>query len=201
MQATYDRIAPHFSQTRRDPWPEVVEFPGDGSYARALDLGCGNGRHIPVLKTVADAVIGIDISRALLQEAVPHISGYDALIQGDACGLPVGANTVDLAIYVATLHHIPERAMRIRSLDELARVLRPDARALVSVWSVTDDRFDFAAGQDRLIPWTLPSGDSTDRFYHIFDRGEFESELEESTLHTRNVRESSGNWYAVVESA
>lgn len=199
VRGTYDRIAGHFSRTRNAPWPEVREFVETaGSAVRTLDIGCGNGRHIPLLRRASREVIGLDFSRGALEEARDRVGPETSLIQAEAGNLPVQDDSIDLALYVATLHHLPHRGARVESLDELARVLAPTGRALIGVWSVTDDRFDFEDGQDRVIPWTLPDGETVERFYHIYDRGDIERELAESRLAVRSLEASSGNWYADV---
>jgi len=83
---------------------------------------------------------------------------------------------VDLAVYVATLHHLPTRESRIASLDELARVLSPRAAALVSAWSTEHDRFDADEGFDTTVDWTLPGGETVPRFYHVYDPAEFRAQ-------------------------
>ena len=45
VMQTYEKIGPHFSQTRFHPWPEVEKFLEELSGSTALDMGCGNGRH------------------------------------------------------------------------------------------------------------------------------------------------------------
>jgi len=80
---------------------------------------------------------------------------------------------------VATLHHLPTRADRRRSLDELARVLAPDGRALVSAWSTEHDRFDDDGddGFDTTVDWTLPGGEVVPRFYHVYAPDEFQADV------------------------
>jgi hypothetical protein len=68
----------------------------------------------------------------------------------------------------------------------------------VSAWSVVHDRFDREVGHDTTVDWTLPGGETVPRFYHVYDREEFERDLEDATLAVRDVRTSSGNCYAVV---
>jgi len=197
----YDRIAAHFSRTREHPWPDVAEFVESREGARALDLGCGNGRHAELLADVADDVVGVDASSGLLAEARARADerGYDvSLVRGDAARLPLRDATIDLAVYVATLHHLPTRDARRRSLDELARVLSADGTALVSVWSTTHDRFDAETGFDTTVDWTLPDGTVVPRYYHIYDPEEFRTDLDASALAVRDVYESRGNSYAVV---
>jgi len=205
VRATYERIGSHFSKTREYAWPEVEAFVDDGGdAARALDLGCGNGRHAELLADAAAHVVGLDASRELLGAASDRLDGVDGieLLQGDAATLPLADDTVDLAVYVATLHHLPTAATRRTSLDELARVLRPDARALVSAWSTAHDRFDASpdaeSGFDTTIDWTLPGGRTVPRFYYIYSPPEFEREVAASALSLDSLEISSGNCYAVV---
>ncbi|WP_255193644.1 class I SAM-dependent methyltransferase [Natronobeatus ordinarius] len=201
VRDTYDRIATHFAATREYAWPEVESFVADATGRVGLDVGCGNCRHAELLADRVDRTIGLDVSRGLLEtgreRATDRAFAVD-LVQGDAATLPLRTDTVDLAVYVATLHHLPTRESRLASLDELARVLTPDGRALVSAWSTAHDRFDAEEGFDTTVEWTLPGGEPVDRFYHIYAPEEFEADLEESDLVVREWEVSSGNCYAEV---
>ncbi|WP_128478038.1 class I SAM-dependent methyltransferase [Halorussus pelagicus] len=202
VRATYDYIADHFAQTREYAWPEVESFVQDAPQAAtALDLGCGNGRHAELLAGHADRVVAADASRGLLDTARERAAerGFDAdLVQADAARLPLRDSTVELAVYVATLHHLPSRAARVGSLDELARVLAPEGRALVSAWSTAHDRFDREKGFDTEVEWTLPGGETVERFYHIYSPDEFEDDVAASGLELIDFEVSSGNCYGVV---
>lgn len=197
VRATYDHIADHFAQTRHHAWPEVEDFLADRWGSIGLDVGCGNGRHSELLADHVDRTVGIDVSRPLLEIANERVQRADYL-QGDATSLPVANRCIDLAIYVATLPHLPTRNLRLRSLDELARVLVPGGRALVSAWSTAHDRFDEETCFDTEIDWTLPDGEVVPRFYHIYDPAEFERDLAESDLVVEETFVSSGNCYGVV---
>ena len=206
--AAYDRIAEHFSATREYPWPEVTSFLEStaadrerSDSIRALDDGCGNGRHSEELAVVAGRVVGLDVSRGLLEQARNRADerGFAVdLVHGDAAALPFRDDAFDLAVYVATLHHLRPRDARVTSLDELARVLAPDGRAVVSAWSTEHDRFDADAGFDTTVDWTLPGGETVPRYYHIYDPDEFGEDLSASALTVRDRFVSSGNCYAVV---
>lgn len=201
VRDTYDRIASHFAETREYAWPEVEAFLEDRTGHTALDLGCANGRHAEVLAAHADRVLGLDVSRELLAEARTRSrerSFAVDLLEGDAARLPLRDGAVDLAVYVATLHHLPTRAARRASLDELARVLAPDGAGVVSAWSTAHSKFDETAGFDTEIDWTLPGGETVPRFYHIYAPDEFEADLSATDLVVEDVRVSSGNCYATV---
>jgi ubiquinone/menaquinone biosynthesis C-methylase UbiE len=195
----YDEIAAHFAETRQVPWPEVTGFlEKTASGQVGLDIGCANGRHLSPLADRTDRVCGIDLSRSLLDIASEDVAPTVSLVQGDATCLPIATGSVDVALYIAALHHLPTRSDRYNSLAELARVLSPEGRALISAWSVAHDRFDRETGFDTTIDWTLPGGETVSRFYHIYDRGEFETLLAESPLSVLELEVSSGNYYATV---
>ncbi|GAA0195054.1 class I SAM-dependent methyltransferase [Halobaculum roseum] len=205
--STYDRIATHFSKTREHAWPEVESFLDGRSGAVGLDVGCGNGRHCEPLADRVDRVVGVDVSRGVLLEARTRARerGYGSdvsFVSGDAAALPVADSRVDLAVYVAALHHLRTRERRVASLSELARTLAPGGRALVSAWSTAHDRFDAdadaEAGFDTTIDWTLPGGKTVPRFYHIYAPREFDADLTASDLRVVRSVVSSGNCYAVV---
>ncbi|OYR39010.1 SAM-dependent methyltransferase [Halorubrum sp. Ib24] len=202
-QSTYDRIAAHFAKTREYAWPEVESFLEGRSATRALDVGCGNGRHAELLAARAESVVGIDLSRALLREAATRARERDFadaldLVHGDAAALPIADDAVGLATYVATLHHLSPHAARVRSLDELARVLAPGGVALVSAWSTAHDRFDRTEGFDTTVDWTLPGGETVPRYYHVYAPDEFDADIDNSRLSVVESTVSSGNCYAVV---
>lgn len=209
VRAVYEEIASHFSKTRAYPWPEVDAFLDDVSADEvrlSLDVGCGNGRHAALLTSLSERVLALDVSRGLLSEARSTVDthGPVRLLQGDATSLPILSGCVDVGLYVATLHHLPDRQTRVESLSELDRVLRPGGRALVSAWSSEHDRFDVDPGAeegfDTTVDWTLPGGETVPRFYHIYARPEFEADLRASGLVTEESYVSSGNCYAVCRS-
>jgi len=205
VQEVYDGIASHFSKTRAYPWPQIEEFLDGAGGDVGLDVGCGNGRHTELLAKRCDIALGVDVSRNLLSEAVSRMAedGWRGhLAQGDAAELPVRTGSVDLAVYIATIHHLRDRETRIQSLDELARSLDSDGRALVSAWSTAHDRFDEPAGADEgfdtTVDWTLPDGETVPRFYHIYSSAEFERDIQASDLELANSFLASGNCFAEV---
>ncbi|WP_276257801.1 class I SAM-dependent methyltransferase [Haloglomus litoreum] len=207
VRETYDRIAGHFAETRAHPWPEVVDFLDGRTGTTGLDLGAGNGRHVEPLAARTERVLAVDASAQLLRAGRARATerGYADRyrpVVADAARLPLVAGSVDLAVYVATLHHLPDRETRVTSLSELARILAPGARALVSAWSTAHDRFDAPAdaeeGFDTTVDWTLPGGETVPRFYHIYAPAEFDRDLAASDLTVVESFRSSGNCYAVV---
>lgn len=209
VRAVYDRIADHFASTRAYAWPEVESFvtavADHEGLGQALDLGCGNGRHTELLAEYGADAIGVDVSRGLLSAAATRRRDHGfaaALVQGDAATLPFADATFDQIVYVATLHHLRPEATRRQSLAELGRLLQPGGLGLVSAWSTAHDRFDAETSFDTTVAWTLPGGETVDRFYHIYDPDAFRAALNAvDAIEPLTVTVSSGNCYAVVTTA
>jgi tRNA (uracil-5-)-methyltransferase TRM9 len=201
VRSAYDRIAEQFAETRQYPWPEVDTFLAEAPAGDlGLAVGCGNGRHVAPLSDRVDRVVGVDVSRGLLDVAAERCRDRPlALLQGEAAALPVADGAVDVGLYVATVHHLRPREARVRSLDELARVLAPGGRALVSAWSTEHERFDAETAFDTTVDWTLPDGETVPRFYHIYTPEQFRRDLNRSDLQVAAEYVSSGNCYAEVK--
>ena len=201
VRETFDRIADHFARTRTTPWEEVTSFLDHrDSVDVGLDLGCANGRHLPVLARRCNRTIGIDISRQLLVGARRNHRTVSTILQGDATAIPMISDAVDLVLYIATIHHLPSEDERRQSLNELQRIMRSDGTVLLSTWSVTHDRFEDIEPGDHFIPWTLPNGEQFDRYYHLYDLENFEATIRSSRLQVDRVWESGGNCWAIARS-
>ena len=96
----------------------------------AADIGCGTGVFTEMLSPIASSVIGIDREPTMLDAARSRL-GNPAnveLRQGGAESLPLDDSSIDLAVLGLILHHLEEPVLALR---EVARVLRPNGRALI----------------------------------------------------------------------
>jgi malonyl-CoA O-methyltransferase len=83
---------------------------------RALDVGTGSGRYLPLLRaTGASAVVGVDFSLAMLRRGAAA-----ARVCGDACRLPFRRASFDLINASLMVGDIPDLASWTR---EMSRVL------------------------------------------------------------------------------
>jgi malonyl-CoA O-methyltransferase len=91
---------------------------------RALDVGTGSGRYLPILASRARSVVGIDLSMAMLARGShPH------RILGDACALPFPRGAFDLvnaSLMVGDVADLPGWTR------EMARVLSRGGRMVYS---------------------------------------------------------------------
>lgn len=148
--ATFDDISADFDATRYKPWPETVDFlkcvPAGSC---VLDLGCGNGRNTVFAAQNGFSVIGVDVSGKMLaiarskyaDLALPGSGGDAHFIRSDLEALSLADNSIDAAICVASIHHIPSGNGRLSAVSELHRVLKPGGSALISVWDLDQPRF------------------------------------------------------------
>ncbi|XP_028173722.1 alkylated DNA repair protein alkB homolog 8 [Ostrinia furnacalis] len=136
VHQVYEQIAGHFSTTRHKPWPKVVEFmarvpPG----AIVLDLGAGNGKNI--LKRDDILQIAGERSCGLLSECKTHIqsiAGADC-VRLDLLNTNLADACADVIICIAVIHHFSSKARRLQAISTICRLLRPEGRALITVWA------------------------------------------------------------------
>jgi len=94
----------------------------------ALDAACGTGRHSAYLASLGHKVIGVDVSREMLEVArakVPDGEFYEA----DLHDLPTEDDSVDVVVCAIAASHVPELAP---VLAEFARVLHPGGHLVLS---------------------------------------------------------------------
>ncbi|MDD2731175.1 MAG: class I SAM-dependent methyltransferase [Candidatus Portnoybacteria bacterium] len=185
----YNLIAEDFSRTRRYVWPG---FEFLAQYAKpndnVLDLGCGNGRLLDLLRDKKINYIGIDNSSALIAAAQKRHPGADFRV-GDALNLPFSDNYFDIIYSIAVLHHIPSEELRTKFLEEAKRVLKPGGILIITVWNLWQRRglkynlkyavlkvlglskLDF---RDVFVPWAK----TRQRYFHCFSQKELKRLVE-----------------------
>jgi len=94
----------------------------------ALDAACGTGRHAAALDRLGHRVIGVDSSAAMLDRARARVPAAD-FRHGELESLPLESGTIDLAVCALALTHFADPG---RAIAELARVVRPGGRVIIS---------------------------------------------------------------------
>jgi len=94
-----------------------------------LDIGCGRGRLLRALGRRGAAVTGVDPSADLLAKA-RDMAPEATLVQSGGEALPFADDTFAGAVFLNSLHHIPQDLIRA-SLAEAIRVIEPGAMLLV----------------------------------------------------------------------
>ncbi|WP_436772696.1 class I SAM-dependent methyltransferase [Yinghuangia sp. YIM S09857] len=105
---------------------QIVDLAPAGG--RALDAGCGSGRHAHALADSYDEVVAADLSRALIETArlrrSHHRVSYRAVDLHDVAD----EAGFDLVVSMATLHHVPDLD---KALEHLRGLVRPGGTAIL----------------------------------------------------------------------
>jgi SAM-dependent methyltransferase len=120
-----------YAETAANPRWRTSVIPWDGTQIVA-DVGCGNGfdlRQI-VPQGRCGHAIGIDLSAGMLRSLEDlRESSRLSLVQADAQRLPLPDRSVDVAMAMHMLYHVPDVPAAIR---ELRRITKPDGTVLAS---------------------------------------------------------------------
>jgi ubiquinone/menaquinone biosynthesis C-methylase UbiE len=126
--------------------------------ARLLDVGCGTGVLAGSLSSQGYEVVGVDPSEGMLDVMRKRFPAVES-VQASATDMPFGDGSFDLAVSVATMHHIADAADVARALAEMARVVRPGGHVLIwdhnprnPYWPHLMKRVPQDQGDERLIP-------------------------------------------------
>ncbi|MGD0749219.1 MAG: class I SAM-dependent methyltransferase [Acidimicrobiales bacterium] len=107
--------------------------PGRGVVVKTdlFDEAVGQGV-FPELAERADRVVGVDVSPRVVRVALERFPGLCGVVAGVEA-LPFGDGTVDTVFSNSTLDHFASHAQLRLSAAELARVVRPGGRLLVTL--------------------------------------------------------------------
>jgi SAM-dependent methyltransferase len=142
---------------------DLADLSGD---ERIVDVGCGNGLYLAALsgRGHGGPVHGLDLETGMLHAA----AGWHAdagLVTADAQALPLAGGSVDVAMAMHMLYHVPDQEA---AAAELRRVVRPGGVALVVTNAVghlreLDDLVAGIAGTRPLramLTFTMESGEA-----------------------------------------
>ncbi len=106
----------------------VERISDEAPFDLALDLPCGYGRLMPLLRRHARRVVEGDWSFHLLkiarenQRADPSVEAADGYVRATALAMPFRERAFDLVLSVRLCHHIREHAERLIYVRELLRI-------------------------------------------------------------------------------
>ena len=133
---------------------------------RVLDIGCGTGVLAHSLSAQGAHVVGVDPNEqalAVAREAVPTAEFHPAGAQA----LPFADRSFDGAVFLNSLHHVPEPDMH-EALREAARVAKPGRNVIVieplarglffSVLRLAEDETHVRAAAQKVVGEALDDG-------------------------------------------
>ncbi len=112
------------------PLRVVFDLIRDRRYGSILDIGCADGIFLPSLAQLCDELQGADLReervRAIDRSEMPHLHVSAQDVQDTS----FESGYFDLVVCLETLEHVPDPH---RGIAEIARVLKPGSRGVISV--------------------------------------------------------------------
>jgi ubiquinone/menaquinone biosynthesis C-methylase UbiE len=126
----YDRLMGVFG-TRR-VYEKALALFNLSEGQQLLDVGCGTGTFLKLVqkKFPLARCMGIDVSADMLTEARKMADSSIVFTEADASALPFPNESIDCVVSFLSFHHMPD-GIKIRAVQEIARVLRPGGKCLI----------------------------------------------------------------------
>lgn len=96
---------------------------------RVLDIACGTGYGIGLLRSQASFVAGVDIDPEAAKSAISECGENAGVLLGNGLGLPFGDAAFDIVTSFETMEHLHERRL---FLSELERIISPGGTLVLS---------------------------------------------------------------------
>lgn len=114
---------------RRKLFRSIVENIGIASSDAILDIGTSTGTNLRMLREAGfDNVRGLDLHEEAIRWCADKGLGH--VDKGDICDIPSANNAYDLVLATDIIEHVDDDMAALR---EITRVLKPGARAIVTV--------------------------------------------------------------------
>ncbi len=214
VKEAYQKTASHFALTRNKKlWPllnNYLELVEDKS--SVLDIGCGNGRILSVLKNKEIDYLGCDQSSNLIEIAKQNWPQYSFF----ESSLPRLNNLEDkkynYIFLIAVLHHLPGHENRLLALRNIKKYLKSDGELILSVWRLLNIKkrqllwqwFKFLFSNkldygDLIFPWKSAQGQIiSQRYYHRFSLKNLKKLSKEAGFNIKEVKKDKYNYWLVL---
>lgn len=154
LRSEFERAAPRYSQRTKGRFDNLgaAEFSGIRKGDSVLEVGSGTGHFLALFEGVAERLVGVDLTWAMLEESRnEHAAQLPVLADGNR--LPFSSQSFDLVTCAQMLHHVWEP---LPLLKEMRRVVRSEGRVLV-VDQVAPESYEQTAFMNQLEALRDPS--------------------------------------------
>jgi ubiquinone/menaquinone biosynthesis C-methylase UbiE len=120
-----------YEAEQRAKYEAALENLPSGEFGLVLDAGCGTGLLFSYLADLAEAIVGLDISRKTLMLSKSRARGFKNvhLMAADDDHMPFKQDTFDHVFAITLIQNSPDP---IETLNEIVRVVRNDAVVVVT---------------------------------------------------------------------
>jgi SAM-dependent methyltransferase len=145
-------IAEHYIDKRTNLIKSLLPFGG-----LVLDVGCGTGQLGAAIASEGFDVFGVDLSPSMVAKARER--GLVGTFAAITTALPFADASFDLALTVATLHHLETPARVAATVHEMGRIVKQggfvvlwDHNPANPYWPILMKRVPQDSGDERLVP-------------------------------------------------
>ena len=140
--SSYDDFATTFAHSRDSMKWQDIEYCLDRVKSlvmtdapHILDIGAGNGRHIPdiILRWDRAGYVGIDVSAGMIREARSRYPDHD-LRQLDMRSVKTIDGVFDVVCFFASFHHLETAGERLAALRDLRSILYVGSIVCMTNW-------------------------------------------------------------------
>ena len=138
---TYLELYPHREELDAAAVVDLVAAHVPLSGRKVLDLGCGSGRHVAPLRARGASVVGLDLSRQLLDVALVDVTPRLAAVRGDMRFLPFGSEVFDVVVsFFTSFGYFDSDEENENVLRGISKVLRKNGNFVIDYLNPTHVR-------------------------------------------------------------
>ena len=190
VKNVYENISKHFSNTRVYTWKWIDDFINSQKInGNILDIGCGNGRNMTFTNYNFTGVDNCNGFLDICREKNLNV------INANMTDIPIESNSFDAIICIASFHHLSNEDLRLKSLNEMKRLININGRILLSVWSINQPKKtkkNFDKYGNCFVNYNK-FGTIYERYYYIFIIDEIKNLFEKTGLILINHKYDCGN--------
>jgi SAM-dependent methyltransferase len=146
--------------------PKLTEFISRGVLkklpishnSKLVDIGCGDGTLLAIASSMVESGVGILPSKIEVEKVAAALCSYHnlSIIKGLSSALPLNSECADVVVCNGVFILLDQNDV-FKSLDEIARILKPGAFAFIGEIPKLDEMHDKTYGDSLLmwLYWTL----------------------------------------------
>lgn len=226
VKDNYKEIAYEFSNTRKkcpeSIWFNLIEFVKNiKNNDKILDVGCGNGRLLSILKDKKISYLGVDNSKKLINIAKKSKSQFFNRLDyefrvGNVLGLGnIPEFNFDYVFLIAVVHHIPGIKLQVKALRQLKNKVSDNGKIIITVWNFWNNnskknfkklilKFSILKLlKKNKMDWgdILFSGFNVNskRYYHVFTKYGLKKIAKKADLKIEKIYKDKYNYYMILK--